>query len=125
MLDRIKQRLTSLGYQCTNEDDLAIQFVLEKATARFCHSCNIAELPVGVDAELIDAVCGEFLLAKKSMGTLKGIELEAVVKAISEGDTKVEFATGANGADDIFNAYMNKLMAIDPNIIARYRKLVW
>jgi hypothetical protein len=125
MLDRIKERLLSLGYQATIEDDLAIQFVLDKVTARFCHSCNIAELPVGVDTELIDAVCGEFLLAKKSMGTLNGIELEAVVKAITEGDTKVEFATGANGADDIFNAYMNKLMAIDSNIIARYRKLVW
>ena len=126
MKDRITQRLASLGYTYTEADDFALGLITEKITARICHACNISAVPAGcMDAEITDAVCGEFLAGKKASGNLSGIELEAVVKAISEGDTKVEFATGSNGAADIFDAYMAKLSTIDDNAIIAHRKLVW
>lgn len=124
--DNIKQRLASFGYTYAEADAFALGLVFDKVTARICHACNIQEVPAGcMDAEIIDAVCGEFLAGKKASGTLSGVELEAVVKAITEGDTKVEFATGSTGADDIFNAYMEKLATIDTAAIIVHRKLVW
>lgn len=124
--ENIKKRLASLGYTYADADTFTLGLIFDKVTARICHACNIQAVPTGcLDAEIIDAVCGEFLSGKKASGTLSGVELEAVVKAITEGDTKVEFATGSTGADDIFNAYMEKLTAIDPAAIIAHRKLVW
>lgn len=126
MIDKIKKRLASLGYAYEEADAFALELTLEKVNGRICHACNIPEIPAGcMEAEIIDAVCGEFLAGKKATGTLAGIELEAVVKAITEGDTKVEFATGSSGAADAFDAYMQKLATIDPAAIIAHRKLVW
>jgi len=126
MIDRIKQRLASLGYNYTEADAFALELILDKINGRICHACNISEIPAGcMDAEIIDAVCGEFLAGKKATGNLSEIELEAVVKAITEGDTKVEFATGSTGAADAFDAYMKKLATIDKGAIIAHRKLVW
>lgn len=126
MMDNIKQRLASLGYTYADADAFALGLILEKITARICHACNISTIPAGcLDAEVIDAVCGEFLAGKKASGNLSGIELEAVVKAIQEGDTKVEFATGSTGAADAFDAYMKQLATIDTGAIIAHRRLVW
>lgn len=126
MTDNIKQRLAALGYTYAEADAFTLGLIYDKITARICHACNIQEVPAGCfDAEIIDAVCGEFLTGKKATGTLSGIALEAIVKAITEGDTKVEFATGSTGAADIFDAYMGKLAAIDTAAIIAHRRLVW
>ena len=126
MMANIKQRLASLGYTSTDADGFALTLTHDKVIARICHACNITEIPAGcMDAEIIDAVCGEFLLGKKATGTLTGIETEAIVKAITEGDTKVEFATGSTGAADAFDAYMKKLATIDNGAIIAHRRLVW
>lgn len=126
MMDNIKKRLESLGYQYADADGFALVLTHDKVVARICHACNISEIPAGcMVAEIIDAVCGEFLAGKKATGSLSGIELEAVVKAIQEGDTKVEFATGSTGAADAFDAYMKKLATIDQGAIIAHRKLVW
>lgn len=126
MMDNIKQRLASLGYTYTDADGFALVLTFEKIVARICHACNISKIPAGcMDAEIIDAVCGEFLAGKKATGNLSEIELEAIVKAITEGDTKVEFATGSTGAADAFDAYMKQLATIDQGAIIAHRKLVW
>ena len=126
MTDKIKQRLASLGYAYADADAFALDLILDKIKGRICHACNISEIPAGcMDAEIIDAVCGEFLAGKKATGNLSGIELEAVVKAITEGDTKVEFATGSTGAADAFDACMKKLATIDTGAIIAHRRLVW
>lgn len=126
MMDNIKRRLASLGYTYAEADGFALVLTHDKVVARICHACNISEIPAGcMDAEIIDAVCGEFLAGKKATGTLADIELEEVVKAITEGDTKVEFATGSTGAADAFDAYMRKLSTIDTGTIIAHRRLVW
>jgi hypothetical protein len=126
MFDNIKQRLASLGYTYADADGFALALTHDKVVGRICHACNISSIPAGcMDAEIIDAVCGEFLAGKKATGTLTGVELEAVVKAITEGDTKVEFATGAAGAADAFDAYMKQLATIDKATIIAHRRLVW
>lgn len=125
--NKLIQRLQSFGYVYDDAtDDFVLELLYQKVTARICHICNISTLPAGcMEAEIIDAVCGEFLAGKKATGTLAGVELEEVVKAITEGDTKVEFATGNVGADDIFNAYMKKLCTIDTSAIIAHRKVKW
>ena len=126
MKNRITQRLAAIGYTYASADDFLLDLVFEKIEGRIFHACNIQSVPEGcMEAEIIDAVCGEFLAGKKASGNLTGVEIEAIVKAITEGDTKVEFATGNTGAADIFDAYMTKLATIDPNAIVAHRKMVW
>lgn len=126
MIDKIKQRLASLGHTYVETDAFALELTLEKVKGRICHACNLPEIPAGcMDAEIIDAVCGEFLSGKKATGALTEIETDAIVKAITEGDTKVEFATGTTGEADTFSSYMKKLTTIDPAAIAAHRRLVW
>lgn len=120
-------RLGSLGYTYNaGTDSFAIDLILGKIEARICHTCNISTIPSGcMDAEITDAACGVFLSGKKATGQLTGIVLEGIVKAITEGDAKVEFATGSTGANDVFDAYMKKLSDIDPEALISHRKLVW
>lgn len=125
--DKITKRLASIGYTYVEATDaFALELTYKKVEERILHACNIAAVPDCMEAEIIDAVCGEFLAGKKATGQLTGIETEAIVKAITEGDVKVEFATGNNtGADDIFNAFVVKLATIDPEAILAHRRLVW
>lgn len=124
--DKITQRLAAIGYTYVEATDaFALGLIYDKIVARIQHACNISAVPDCMEAEIIDAVCGEFLAGKKSTGQLTGIEIEAIVKAITEGDVKVEFATGSTGASDIFDSYMAKLATIDPEAILAHRRLVW
>lgn len=123
---KITQRLAAIGYTYVEASDaFALELTFDKVEARILHACNITAVPDCMEAEVIDAVCGEFLAGKKAAGQLTGIEVESIVKAITEGDVKVEFATGTTGAADVFDAYMRKLYTIDPEAIMAHRKLVW
>lgn len=125
-LDRLTQRLASLGYTYDASADIfALTMVYDKVCAHVRHACNIETIPESLEPEIIDAVCGEFLQGLKMTGRLTGIELEGVVKAITEGDTKVEFAAGTASADDVLNSYLTKLATIDPSSIAAHRRLKW
>lgn len=122
---KIQQRLASLGYTLTNDDDFALGLTYDKVVAHICHACNISAIPSCIEPETIDATCGEFLAGKKATGQLTGVEFESITKAITEGDVKVEFATGNSGAEDNFDAYMSKLAKVDTEAILAHRKLVW
>lgn len=124
--DKITQRLAAFGYTYVEATDaFTLGLIYDKVAFRIQHACNISDVPDCMTPEIIDAVCGEFLAGKKATGQLTGIEIEAIVKAITEGDVKVEFATGSTGASDIFDAYMTNLTSIDREAIAAHRRLVW
>lgn len=125
--NKVILRLASLGYSAyTGADDFALEMIHDKVTAYICHVCNIATVPTDcMEAEIVDAISGEFLAGKKATGGLSDMELDSVVKAITEGDTKVEFATGSTGTNELFDAYITKLSRIDCNTLIAHRKLVW
>lgn len=124
MIDTIKQRLASLGYECVDSDDFALQFVINKVEQNIKHFCNISEVPVCLEAVQVDMVCGEFLLSKKTMGQLTSVQIEPIVKRLTEGDTTVEY-TATTDREATFNAYLDKMIHGHQSDLLAHRKLRW
>ena len=124
MIELVKQRLTSLGYTCTEADAFALQFCIDKVAQHIKHVCNIAEIPVCLEAAQVDMVCGEFLMQKKTMGQLTSIQIDGVVKRLTEGDTTVEY-NATTDREATFNAYLEKMIHGHQSDLLAHRKLRW
>lgn len=124
MIEQVKERLKSLGYETVESDDFGLQFAVQKAEQYIKHFCNINEVPDCLMYVLIDMVCGEFLLAKKTMGQLTSIQIEGVVKRLTEGDTTVEF-NATTDREATFNAYLEKMAHGHDSDLIAHRKLRW
>lgn len=124
MIELVKQRLASLGYTCTDEDAFALQFCIDKVNQHIQHFCNISEIPACLETVQVDMVCGEFLLAKKTMGQLTSVQIEPIVKKIQEGDATVEYAATVD-REATFNAYLDKMVRGHDAELVAHRKLRW
>lgn len=120
MISEIKQRLETLGYTAKAEDDVFIAFVLEKTNERIKIFTNQSVVPEELKYEIIDAVVGEFMLAKLATG---GLDVERAVQSISEGDTSVTFASGSDGAS-ILKRYYESL-ALNVAKLVKFRVMTW
>lgn len=124
MIETIKERLVSLGYECAESDDFALKFTIEKAEQYIKHFCNISEVPACLEHVLVDMVCGDFLIQKKTMGQLTSIQIEPIVKRLTEGDTTVEYAATTD-REATFNAYLDKMVHGHTDDLIAHRKLRW
>lgn len=123
MEEEVKKRLLSFGYTTTTVDDWILGFCIEKVEAHIKNSCNVGEVPEGLRSVAVDMACGEFLYGKKQSGQNVGIEFEAVVKQITEGDTTVTFDTSAS-AEAKYDALIAHLMHSEVDFAA-YRCIKW
>ena len=124
MIENVKQRLTSLGYECVESDDFALDFVIKKVEQHIKHFCNIITVPDCLECTMIDMVCGEFLMQKKTMGQLTSLQIDNVVKRLTEGDTTVEYNVTTD-REATFNAYLNKMVNGHTADLLAHRKLRW
>lgn len=124
MIEKVKQRLTSLGYECVESDDFALEFVIKKAEQHIKHFCNISTVPDCLEWVMIDMVCGDFLLTKNSTGQLTSVQIAAVVKKLTEGDTTVEY-NATTDREATFNAYLDKMVNGHTSDLIAHRKLRW
>lgn len=124
MLEKIKERLASLGYECVESDDFALDFVIKKTEQHIKHFCNIITIPDCLEWVMIDMVCGDFLLTKKNMGQLTSMQVEGVVKKIQDGDTTVEY-NATTDREATFCALLEKMAHGHTDDLLRHRKLVW
>lgn len=123
MLEDVKACLLSLGYTVMDADDWMLTFCINKIETHIKNSCNVAEVPEGLRHIAVDMACGEFLFGKKQSGQSVGIEFEAAVKSIAEGDTTVTFDT-SSGAEAKYDALIAYLMHSEVDF-ATYRKIKW
>ncbi len=129
-VDDVKKRLESFGYSAAPENESALSFALKKAINTCENDCNISEIPEGLKSVVIDMAVGEFLLAIKTFNPAGlsdvGIKFESAVKELSEGDTKISFATEGSSTDEqrldnLINLLINGRRAE----FASYRRLRW
>lgn len=120
MITEIKARLETLGYVAKSEDDAFISFVLDKTNERIKIFTNQSVVPDELKYEVIDAVVGEFMLAKLATG---GLDVERAVQSISEGDTSVTFASGSDGASILKRYYEG--LALNVTKLIKFRVMVW
>lgn len=124
MIEKVKERLASLGYECVESDDFALSVIVTQKEQHIKHFCNINEVPACLEWVWVDMVCGEFLLGKKMMGQLTSMEIEPIVKRLTEGDTTVEY-NATTDREATFNAYLDKMIHGHDSDLIAHRKLRW
>lgn len=129
MLDDVVKRLASFGYTVTEADSWGLGFLIQKVENHIKDSCNILFIPDELHQIEVDMVAGNFLFEKKAVDadSLVGIDLEAAVKQIQEGDTSVTFALGEGNKtpEQRLDILISWLMTYGEKDFVSYRRLKW
>ena len=96
MLEMVKERLKSFGYEWQDGDDITLHFSVQKVENTIKNDCNVLAIPDGLMNIAIDMAAGEFLTTKKTFSpdSIAGLDFDAAVKQIQIGDTNTVFAVG-------------------------------
>lgn len=124
MQTAVKARLEMLGYTAEDEDNIQIDYNINKAEAFLKNDLNQPIVPVELFYTWCDMVVGMFLSDKKQSGKLEGFNFDAAVKSVSEGDVSVQYEAGTS-AEAQLDMLLRKLTSPDKNALARFRRLVW
>ena len=129
MLERIKERLQSIGYAVKDSDDITINFAMQKVENTIKNDCNISAIPDGLMNIAIDMVVGEFLMSKKTFAPndLLNFNLDAAVKQIQEGDTNISFAVveGSKTDEQRLDGFIDYLLNYGRDEFITYRRFRW
>ena len=129
MLERIKERLRSIGYAVKDSDDITINFAMQKVENTIKNDCNISAIPDGLMHIAIDMVVGEFLMSKKTFAPndLLNFNLGAAIKQIQEGDTNISFAVGEGSKTDEqrLDGFIDYLLNYGRDEFITYRRFRW
>lgn len=129
MLETVKERLESFGYEWQEGDEFALSFAVQKVENSIRNNCNISSIPDGLMNIAADMAAGEFLTAKKTFSpdSVAGLDLELAVKQIQAGDTSTVFAVGEGSltAEQRLDAFLNHLLTYGRGELACYRKIRW
>ncbi len=129
MLEMVKGRLKSFGYEPVEGDEFALSFSIQKVENTIKNDCNTPSIPEGLLNIAVDMAIGEFLTVKKTFSpeSITGLDLDVAVKQIQMGDTNTVFATGEGSltAEQRLNAFLNYLLTYGKEEFSCYRKIRW
>lgn len=129
MLEIVKKRLKSFGYELKKEDEAILVFSIRKVENTIKNDCSMPSIPDGLWNIAVDMAAGEFLTAKKTFSpdSIAGLDLDMAVKQIQTGDTNTVFATGEGSltAEQRLNAFLNYLLTYGRDEFSCYRKIRW
>lgn len=129
MLDMVKERLQSFGYEIQDGDEIILNFSIQKVENTIKNDCNVSSIPDGLVNIAVDMAVGEFLTAKKTFApdSIAGLDLDFAVKQIQTGDTNTVFATGEGSltAEQRLNNFLNYLLTYGRDQFSCYRKIRW
>ena len=129
MLERVKERLQSLGYTVKDSDDIAINFAMQKVENTIKNDCNISAIPDGLTYVAVNMVVGEFLMSKKTFAPndLLNFNLDTAVKQRQEGDTNISFAVGEGSKTDEqrLDRFIDYLLNYGRDEFITYRRFRW
>lgn len=129
MLDMVKERLQSFGYEIQDGDEIILNFSIQKVENTIKNDCHTPSMPDGLANIAVDMAVGEFLTAKKTFApdSVAGLDLDVAVKQIQTGDTNTVFATGEGSltAEQRLNNFLNHLLTYGRGEFSCYRKIRW
>ena len=129
MLEKVKDRLKSFGYELQEGDEYALTFSIQKVENTIKNDCNTPFIPDGLVNIAVDMAVGEFLTSKKTfaLDSIAGLDLDMAIKQIQTGDTNTVFATGEGSltAEQRLNNFLNYLLAYGRDQFSCYRRLRW
>lgn len=121
---RVTLRLKDFGYIVAPEDAVLLDFYIDKVLTHIYNYCHIRALPEGLIPAATEMVCGDFLYTKMACGGIGGKTYERMVKSVSEGDVRVDFA-GETSAQAQFETFVAGLRGGHEQELRHFRKLVW
>ena len=128
MLDDVIALLDALNVTGAADDPL-LPYMVNSVTERVKNETNQSEIPEGLHHVAVELVVGEYLTFKKNAGQLEidGLDLEAAVKQIQEGDTNTVFAIGdgSQTPEQRLDTLISRLTRDRTREFIRYRRLVW
>ncbi len=126
LLEKVKERLKSFGYEVTEEDSLALTFGIEKVAQSIRNECNQPEVPQELEYVHIDWVCSDFLGTKYSFGLLNldSLDLGGVLTSVTEGDVSISF-DNALSDDARFQMMLKQLNETGKDELLCFRRLRW
>lgn len=129
MLDMVKGRLRSFGYEIQDGDEAILDFCIQKVENTIKNDCNVSSIPDGLMNVAVDMVVGELLTAKKTFApdSVAGLDLDAAVKQIQTGDTNVTFATGEGSwtTEQRLNNFLSYLLTYGKEQFSCFRRIRW
>lgn len=129
MLEQVKERLQSFGYDLKENDESILIFCIQKVENTIKNDCNVSSIPDGLVNIAVDMGVGEFLTTKKTFAPndITGLDLDFAVKQIQTGDTNTVFATGEGSltAEQRLNTFLNYLLTYRRDEFSCYRKIRW
>lgn len=126
MRDQVISMLTALGVTGATTDPL-LDILLQNVQQRILNKTNQSVIPEGLESVAVYMAVGEYLNMKKTVGQLTGLDLDAAIKQIQEGDTNTVFAIGEGSLtpEQRLNGLIDYLINGRSDELYRYRKLVW
>lgn len=126
LIETVLQRLVSFGCTPTKDDVFSIAFGIQKVQNHIRNATNQETVPEGLFEVTVDMVCGEVLNGLYLSGKLEldNLDLDGIVKRVSEGDTSVEFDVNGQDADK-FRQLVAWLMNGKGCDLLCYRKMRW
>lgn len=128
MLDDVIALLDALGATGAADDPL-LPYMVNSVTERVKNETNQPEIPEGLHYVAVELVVGEYLTFKKNAGQLDidGLDLEAAVKQIQEGDTNTVFAIGdgSQTPEQRLDTLIVRLTRDRTREFIRFRRIQW
>lgn len=128
-VETVTARLASFGYTVTEADAFSLNFCMEKVRSTIKNEVNQPDIPEGLEYFAVDMACGEFLNAKLTFAPddLSGLDLDAAVKQIVDGDTTTVFAVGEGSQtpEQRLNSFINYLLSYGKEQYSCFRRLRW
>lgn len=129
MLEMAKERLQSFGYEVLDDDEIILQFSVQKAVNAIKNECNVSSVPDGLVNIAVDMAVGGFLTVKKTFApdSIAGLDLNTAVKQIQTGDTNTVFAIGEGSltAEQRLDNLLNYLLTHGREQFSCYRRIKW
>jgi len=129
MIERVKARLESFGYEMQEGDEVILTFSIQKVENTIKNDCNVSAIPDGLVNIAIDRAVGEFLMTKKtfSPGSMAGLDFDMAVKQIQTGDTNTVFAIGEGTLtpEQRLDSLIQYLLSAGEREFSAFRKLRW
>ena len=128
MLDDVIALLNALNVTGAADDPL-LPYMVNSVTERVKNETNQSEIPEGLHHVAVELVVGEYLTFKKNAGQLEidGLDLEAAVKQIQEGDTNTVFAIGdgSQTPEQRLDTLISRLTRDRTREFIRFRRIQW
>lgn len=129
MLEQVKERLQSFGYELQEGDEFSLNFCIQKVENTIKNDCNVPAIPEGLKNIAIDMAVGEFLTVKKTFSpdSIAGLDFDAAVKQIQTGDTSTVFAVGEGSltAEQRLDNLLHYLLTYGREQFSCYRRIRW